>query len=46
MTCTTCGAELGPDYTTDINGVHCINCAGHPDTPADGLRTYTTEGDW
>ncbi|WP_157875720.1 MULTISPECIES: hypothetical protein [unclassified Streptomyces] len=46
MTCTICGVDLGPDYTTDANGTCCTNCADHPDTPADGLRIYTTEGDW
>lgn len=43
MTCTGCGAEIGPDYTADADGIFCTNCVDHPDSPADGLRVFVLD---
>lgn len=43
MTCTGCGALLGPDYTTIDDGVFCTECEPHPATPATGERIYLLE---
>lgn len=43
MTCTGCGAEIGPDYTTDADGTYCTNCVDHPAAPAGGVRIYNLD---